>query len=78
MSVPLRQSLLGSQLALLEPLQRSVLDSQLAILGAMAAWSPARLLINQQAAFWEGLVEPSTPPRNGTRKRAAKKRTRRG
>jgi hypothetical protein len=76
MREPLASSLLGSQLALFEPLRRSVVESQLALLGALAAWSPARLLINQHAAFWEGFSEPS-PLRNGARKRAAKKRTRR-
>ena len=55
-----------------EALRRSVLDSQFAVLEAIMAWSPARLLVNQQAAFWEGFSAPSAAPRASKRKRRAK------
>jgi len=53
---------------------RSMLDSQLEFLGTMMAWSPARLLVQQQAAFWKGFVgEPSTSPAS-QRSRPAKRK----
>lgn len=71
-----QRSMLDTQLSLFEPLRRSVLDNQMALLGAMVAWSPARLLVNQQAAFWEGFAAPSATPRKPARKGSAKKRAR--
>ena len=60
-----------------ETLGHSVLDRQLAVLEAMMAWSPARMLLNQQAAFWEGFSAPEVtrraPPRKRVQKRAAKR-----
>ena len=58
-----------------ETLGRSVLDRQLAVLEAMMAWSPARMLLNQQAAFWGGFVAPidTQPVRKRPKKRAAKR-----
>jgi hypothetical protein len=57
--------------------QLSVLDRQLAVFEAMMAWSPARMLLNQQAAFWEGFSAPEVtrraPPRKRVQKRAAKR-----
>lgn len=37
---------------------RPLVDSQLALLSAMMAWNPARIVINQQAAFWEVFAAP--------------------
>ncbi|MCZ7593623.1 MAG: hypothetical protein M5U16_00940 [Hyphomicrobium sp.] len=67
-----RRSMLDNQLSLFEPLRRSVLDNQMALLGAMMTWSPARLLVNQQAAFWEGFAAPSAAQGPSVRKRTAK------
>jgi hypothetical protein len=58
-----------------ETVARSVLDRQLAVIEAMMAWSPARMLLNQQAAFWEGFAAPSDAP--PARKRAPKRPARR-
>ncbi len=78
---PARRSSKTKALAISDPvkreaLRRSVLDSQFAVLEAIMAWSPARLLVNQQAAFWEGFSAPSSAPRAGAskRKRPAKSR----
>ena len=50
-----------SDAVLREEMTRTVLDSQLEFLGTMMAWSPARLLVHQQAAFWKGVAgEPLT------------------
>lgn len=38
---------------------RTLVDSQMALLSAMMAWNPARIVINQQAAFWECFAAPS-------------------
>ena len=54
-----------------EAIGPSVLDRQLAVLEAMMAWSPARMLLNQQVAFWEGFAAPSDAP--PARKRAPKR-----
>lgn len=64
-------------LQVFEPLRRSVVDRQIAIFGMVMAWSPARIIANQQAAFWEGFVgaAPTTsaqrrnPARNGAKRR---------
>jgi len=74
---PARRSSKSRALAISDPvkreaLRRSVLDSQFAVLEAIMAWSPARLLVNQQAAFWEGFSAPSAAPRASKRKRRAK------
>jgi hypothetical protein len=61
-----------------EPLGRSVLDRQLAVLEAMMAWSPARMLVNQQAAFWEGFIAPTETRRAPARKRVQKRKAKRG
>jgi hypothetical protein len=78
---PARRSAKTKALAISDPvkreaLRRSVLDSQFAVLEAIMAWSPARLLVNQQAAFWEGFSATSAEPRArvGKRKRPAKSR----
>lgn len=44
-----------------------------AVLEAMLAWSPARILATQQAAFWEGFAGGSSAPSPARRKRAAKR-----
>jgi hypothetical protein len=71
---PARRASKSKALAISDPvkreaLRRSVLDSQFAVLEAIMAWSPARLLVNQQAAFWEGFSAPSAAPRTGASKR---------
>ncbi len=59
-------------------LPRSMLDSQLELLGTMLAWSPARLLVHQQAAFWKGVAEEAFPSAVATeRARPAKHKARR-
>lgn len=60
-----------------EALRRTVLDSQFAVLEALMAWSPARVLVNQQAAFWEGFAAPSATARGSVRKRPRKSATKR-
>jgi hypothetical protein len=57
-----------------EAIGHSVLDRQLAVFEAMMAWSPARMLLNQQAAFWEGFAGPleAQPARKRAPKRTAK------
>jgi len=71
---PLRKARrLADPLAVLEPLGRSLLDRQVAVLEAAFAWSPARVFVNQQAAFWEGFVGAARSPagsRQPKRKRA--------
>jgi hypothetical protein len=59
-----------------EMIGASVLDRQLAVIEALMAWSPARMLINQQAAFWGGFVTPTDA--QPARKRAPKRKARRG
>ena len=61
-----------------EALGRSVLDRQLAVLETLMAWSPARMLVNQQAAFWEGFIAPTATQRAPARKRAQKRKAKRG
>jgi hypothetical protein len=58
-----------------ETIGASMLDRQLAIIEAMMAWTPARMLINQQAAFWGGFVTPTDaqPARKRVKKRATKR-----
>ena len=73
---PARRSSKSKALAISDPvkreaLQRSVLDSQFAVLEAIMAWSPARLLVSQQAAFWEGFNALSPAPRASAKKRRA-------
>ena len=61
-----------------ETIGRSVLDRQLAVLETLMAWSPARMLINQQAAFWEGFIAPTATRRAPARKRVQKRAAKRG
>jgi hypothetical protein len=64
-----------------ETIAASVFDRQLAVIEALMAWSPARMLINQQAAFWGGFATPDdarpsrqrAPSRKRAKKRAAKR-----
>lgn len=54
----------------------SVFDRQLAIIETLLAWTPARMLASQQAAFWQGFAggdEDAPGKRKPTRKRAARK-----
>lgn len=44
-----------------------------AVLEAMLAWSPARMLATQQAAFWEGFAGGSGAPPPAQRKRASRR-----
>jgi hypothetical protein len=65
-----------------EAIKPSAVDRQLAVIEALMAWSPARMLINQQAAFWEGFSTPTdaqpsgqrTPSRKRVKKSTAKRR----
>ena len=61
-----------------ESIGPSVFDRQLAVLETLMAWSPARMFVNQQAAFWEGFIAPTptqhAPARKRVKKRAAKRR----
>lgn len=43
-------------LAAFEPLRRAVVDRQIALLDMAITWSPAHVIVSQQAAFWEGFV----------------------
>jgi hypothetical protein len=57
--------------------RRATLDGPWAMLDALLAWSPARLIAHQQAAFWEGFAGASmasTAVRKPRKKRAAKRR----
>jgi hypothetical protein len=70
-------------LAIGDPVRRetigpSVVERQLAVIEALMAWSPARMLINQQAAFWGGFATPAETPRTPSRKRVKKRSARRG
>ena len=60
-----------------ESIGSSAFDRQLAVLETLMAWSPARMLVNQQAAFWEGFIAPTAtrpaPARKRVQKRAAKR-----
>jgi hypothetical protein len=74
---PARRSPKTKALAISDPVKReapgpSMFDSQLALFGALAAWSPARILASQQAAFWEGFTSLSSAPPASKRKRPAK------
>lgn len=61
-----------------ESIGRSVFDRQLAVLETLMAWSPARMLVNQQAAFWEGFIAPTATRRAPARKRVQKRAAKRG
>jgi hypothetical protein len=61
-----------------ETIGRSVLDRQLAAFEAFMAWSPARMLLNQQVAFWEGFSTPTATRRAPARKRVKKRAAKRG
>lgn len=57
-------------------ISRSMLDNQIELLGAMLAWSPARLLVHQQAAFWRGVAgESSSSAAPAERPRLAKRKS---
>lgn len=57
-------------------MSRSMLDNQIELLGAMLAWSPARLLVHQQAAFWRGVAgESSSSAAAAERPRLAKRKS---
>jgi hypothetical protein len=61
-----------------ESIGPSAFDRQLAVLETLMAWSPARMLINQQAAFWEGFITPTATQRAPARKRVKKRAAKRG
>ena len=61
-----------------ESIGRSAFDRQLAVLETLMAWSPARMLLNQQAAFWEGFIAPTATQRTPARKRVKKRAAKRG
>ena len=61
-----------------ESIGPSAFDRQLAVLETLMAWSPARMLINQQAAFWEGFITPTATQRAPARKRVKKRVAKRG
>jgi hypothetical protein len=47
------------------------LQKQAALFSAVSAWSPARMLVAQQAAFWKGFADTNDIKRTGRRKRRA-------
>lgn len=53
---------LVSPLAILEPLRRRLVEQQIELLGAALTWSPAHIIISQQAAFWDGFVTGAAKP----------------
>jgi hypothetical protein len=61
-----------------ETIGPSVVERQLAVIEALMAWSPARMLINQQAAFWGGFSAPAATQRTPARKRVNKRSAKRG
>jgi len=73
---PLRSDLLASPLAMIEPLRRSIIERQIALLDAAIAWSPARWMIHQQAAFWDGLVASDRTPTLPAKRKPLRKRVR--
>jgi len=57
------KALAASDVVLRGEVPHSILDSQLELLGTIMAWSPPRILVQQQAAFWKGFAgEPLTFP----------------
>ena len=61
-----------------ESIGRSAFDRQLAVLETLMAWTPARMLLNQQVAFWEGFSAPTATRRAPARKRVKKRAAKRG
>jgi len=70
------KALAVSDPVLRQEVARSMLDSQLKFLGAILAWSPTRLLVHQQAAFWKGFAEEPEPTRADRSHPAKRKATR--
>ena len=64
-------------LAMLEPLRRQIADRQIALVSMALDWHPARILVSQQAAFWEGFAHAARTPeptaRKGRRKPVGKR-----
>ncbi len=71
---PLRHVAIINPLAALEPLGRRVMERQIALLGMAMAWSPAHVIVSQQAAFWEGFVGDAG---KGAQRKPARKRSKR-
>ncbi len=55
-----------------EPLRKTIVDRQIAFFGMVMAWSPARIIVNQQAAFWEAVANDAGNDRERSRKPARK------
>jgi hypothetical protein len=69
---------LMNPLAVFEPLRREVADRQTALVSMVLAWSPARMLINQQAAFWQAFAQDAPAPARASRTKSARKAGKRG
>jgi hypothetical protein len=73
---PLQPAKLINPLTLLEPLRRAVIDRQIEFFAVAMAWSPAHIIVKQQAAFWDaftdGKVERGQPGK-APRKRAKRR-----
>lgn len=70
----LRGAGLANPLAILEPLRQSMVERQIALVGAAMTWSPAHILVSQQAAFWDGFTDAAA--KRSLRQKPASKRTR--
>jgi hypothetical protein len=44
-------------LTILEPLRQAVIDRQIEFFAVAMAWSPAHIIVKQQAAFWEAFTD---------------------
>lgn len=70
---PLVRARLENPLAAFEPLRRAVIDRQIAFLDMAMTWSPAHIIVGQQAAFWDGFVRDGA--KSPSRAKPARKRT---
>ena len=68
---------LPNPLQVFEPLRKTIVDRQIAFLGMVMAWSPARIIVNQQAAFWEGVANDAGSARVQSPEPARKAKKRR-
>lgn len=73
---PLAGQRLLNPLSMLEPLRQRIVEQQIEFLGAALVWSPAHVIIGQQAAFWDGFVggTRNVPPRGKPQRKRAKAR----
>lgn len=72
---PLVRARPTNPLAVFEPLRKAVIDRQIALIDMAITWSPAHVIVSQQAAFWEGFAHDGA--KVGGRRRSAARPARR-